>query len=81
MIGMKDDKPERDKILKDVTPYLGLGLQLAITVTVMALLGVWLDGKLDTSPWLTISLSFFGVFAGMYNFIKSVLKSKDEQGK
>ena len=72
--GDKNDS-EKDKILKEVTPYLGLGLQLAITVTAMSLLGVWLDGKFDISPILTISLSFLGVFAGMYNFIKSVTKT------
>jgi ATP synthase protein I len=66
---------EKDKILKEVTPYLGLGLQLAITVAAMSLLGVWLDGKFDTNPILTISLSFIGIFAGMYNFIKYVTKT------
>jgi len=72
--GDKNDS-EKDKILKEVTPYLGLGLQLAITVTAMSLLGVWLDGKFHLSPILTISLSLFGVIAGMYNFIKSVTKT------
>ncbi|MBZ0199835.1 MAG: AtpZ/AtpI family protein [Ignavibacteriaceae bacterium] len=73
----KEDKDtEQNKVLQEVTPYLGLGLQLAITITAMALLGVWLDGKFDISPILTISLSFFGIFAGMYNFIKSVTKSE-----
>lgn len=75
MLDKDKNNSEKDKILKEVTPYLGLGLQLAITVTVMSLLGVWLDGKFDTSPILTISLSFLGVFAGMYNFIKSVTKT------
>lgn len=72
----EDNDTEQNKVLHEVTPYLGLGLQLAITITAMALLGVWLDGKLDMSPILTISLSFFGIFAGMYNFIKSVTKSE-----
>ena len=55
--------------------YLNLGSQLAITVTAMVFVGVWLDGKFDTRPVLTVVFSFLGVAGGLYNFIKSVLKS------
>jgi len=78
-------KPDPNKIkqgsnfYRDIAPYVGLGLQLAVTVTVMVFLGVWLDGKFDTNPILTIILSFFGVFAGLYTFIKSVLKAGNDK--
>ena len=73
---IKPDKLKNvNKIYQEVGPYLGLGMQLAITVTVMVFLGIWLDEKFDLSPVLTIIFSMFGVFAGMYNFIKSVIKS------
>ena len=68
----------------DVGPYLGLGTQLAATIILMFFLGKWLDEKFEIFPLLTIGLSFFGGFAGIYNFIKSVLvlneknKSKKE---
>lgn len=78
MSGTNDDKSGRNKLISEISPYAGLGLQLAITVSGLALLGVWLDKKFDLSPILTISLSFFGAFAGMYNFIKSVLKKDDK---
>lgn len=55
--------------------YIGLGVQLAATVTIMAFLGVWLDGKFDTGPLLTVIFSFLGVASGLYTFIKSVIKS------
>jgi ATP synthase protein I len=64
---------------KDVGPYIGLGLQLAVTVTAMVFLGIWLDGQFETQPILTIVLSFFGVFAGLYTFIKSVLKAGNDK--
>ena len=54
--------------------YVGLGSQLAITVTAMAFLGLWLDKKFGTEPILTVISSFVGITAGLYNFIKSVLK-------
>jgi len=78
-------KLEPDKIkgtsnfYKDVGPYIGLGLQLAVTVTVMVFIGIWLDGKFETTPMLTIVCAFFGVFAGMYTFIKSVLKAGNDK--
>ena len=66
---------ETGNFYKDVAPYLGLGLQLAITVTVLVFLGIWLDGKFNTKPILTIVFAFLGVFAGLYTFIKSVQKA------
>ncbi len=56
--------------------YLGLGTQLAITVTGMAFLGYWLDRKYNSEPLLTVICSFLGITVGLYNFIKTVLKSK-----
>ncbi|OGU29690.1 MAG: hypothetical protein A2057_17530 [Ignavibacteria bacterium GWA2_35_9] len=70
-----DKKNDWGVYLKDYAPYLGLGLQLAVTVAAMAFLGIWLDGKFNSSPWLTIVFSFLGVFAALYNFIKQVIKS------
>ena len=64
---------------KEIAPYLGLGLQLAVTVTVMVFIGVWLDGQFDTNPILTIIFAFLGVFAGLYTFIKSVVKAGNDK--
>lgn len=78
-------KLEPDKIkgtsnfYKEVGPYIGLGLQLAVTVTVMVFIGIWLDGQFDTKPVLTIIFAFLGIFAGMYTFIKSVLKAGNDK--
>ncbi len=78
-------KLEPDKIkgtsnfYKDVGPYIGLGLQLAVTVTVSVFIGIWLDGQFETKPILTVVFAFFGVFAGMYTFIKSVLKAGNDK--
>ncbi len=63
------------KVYKEIGPYIGLGLQLAVTVGVMIFIGIWLDGKFDTSPVLTVIFAFLGITVGMYSFIKTVLKS------
>ena len=59
---------------REVGPYLGLGTQLAATIVIMFFLGRWLDGQFKTEPVLTIIFSFFGGFAGVYNFIRTVLE-------
>ena len=67
---------EDDNSYRGWVIYLGLGSQLAITVTGMAFLGYWLDKKFSTEPLLTVIGSFLGITAGLYNFLKTVLKSK-----
>ncbi len=70
----KDRNPLNSDLFKDYAPYLGLGIQLAATIALMAFFGIWLDGKCETSPYLTLTFSLLGVFTGMYHFIKSVMK-------
>ena len=70
-----DNDPDKTSKYQEMGNYLGLGLQLAVTVIVMVFLGIWLDEKFNTNPWLTVICSMFGIFAAMYTFIKSVLKS------
>lgn len=72
-------KNDLTKTYRDIGPYLGLGTQLAATIVLMFFLGRWLDDYLDIKPWLTISFSFLGGFAGIYNFIKTVLIQNEKQ--
>lgn len=73
------------KSLRDVGPYLGLGLQLAATIVLMVLLGSWLDKKFNLNYILTLILGLFGIGVGMYNLIKTVndleKRDKDESKK
>jgi ATP synthase protein I len=72
----KEDSPgEQKNFVTEYGPYLGLGLQMAVTVAAMVFLGIWLDKKFNSEPILTIISSFLGVFAALYNFIRTVLKS------
>lgn len=59
---------------RKIGPYLGLGTQLAATIILMFFIGRWLDNQFNTSPFLMIFFSFLGGFAGIYNFIKTVLE-------
>ncbi len=75
LFNQNDGGSNKERKYEDIGNYLGLGLQLAVTVVVMVFLGIWLDKKLDTNPWMTVVCSFLGIFAALYTFIKTVLKS------
>jgi F0F1-type ATP synthase assembly protein I len=77
-----NDKNIQNKIVesyKTIGPYLGLGTQLAATIVLMFFLGRWLDQKLGTYPLLIIVFSLMGGFAGIYNFIKTVLNLNEKR--
>lgn len=81
-------KPFKDQgfanSLRDVGPYLGLGLQLAVTIVAMVLIGDWIDSKLGYKYIFTLIFGILGIAIGMYNLIKTVSdlekrnKKKDE---
>ena len=79
---MKFENRSSEKIsntYKEIGPYLGLGTQLAATIVLMFFLGRWLDDQLKTTPVLMILFSFLGGFAGIYNFIKTVLQLNEKK--
>jgi ATP synthase protein I len=79
----KKTKKSFSESISPVAPYLGLGTQLAITIVILAFLGVYLDGKFQTKPVFILICTFFGAFAGLYNFIKSIneLEKKHKNDK
>lgn len=62
-------------------PYLNIGYFFAASVTVMTLLGYYLDKKWQTDPWLTVCGAFLGIGMGFYNFFKTVLNLDKKERK
>jgi F0F1-type ATP synthase assembly protein I len=60
------------KSLRDVGPYLGLGLQLAVTIVAFVLFGNWLDGKFSQNYIFTLIAGVLGIGIGLYNLIRTV---------
>ena len=56
-----------------------VGFALAGPIIVGALLGVWLDNSLKTSPWLTIILLLLGIVAGFTQMIRLLNRLQNEQ--
>lgn len=53
--------------------YAHLGFQLAFSTGLFLLAGWWLDGKLDTTPLLTIIGAMVGAAAGFYSMIHQLM--------
>jgi ATP synthase protein I len=53
----------------------GMGMDLAASVGVGALLGWWLDRRFDTTPWATIVCSTIGIVGGLVNFIRKAQRA------
>lgn len=73
---MKKDKSDRAKIIKEMSPYITLGIDFALTVLLLSLLGYWLDNKYDTLPMWVLICSLFGIVVAFYKFFKVVMKKK-----
>jgi len=54
----------------------GAGFQFAAMVVLAVLAGVWVDGKLGTSPWLVIVLVLLGAAIGFYSLYRNLMKGQ-----
>jgi F0F1-type ATP synthase assembly protein I len=65
--------------VREIGPYVGLGWVLAVAVVGCTLLGVYLDRRWGTGPWLTLGGVLLGVGSGMFAVLRTLL-GKDGDG-
>lgn len=53
--------------------FAGAGLQFAAAIVAFTFLGIWLDRKLNTSPWLLIVCVFVGAAGGFYSIYRKLM--------
>ena len=53
-----------------------VGLELGVAVIVALLLGMWLDRRLGTEPWLMLVFLCLGLFAGFRNVLRAVARAE-----
>jgi F0F1-type ATP synthase assembly protein I len=56
--------------------FAGIGLQFALVLLAFTGVGVWLDGRLGTSPWLLIVCVFAGAAGGFYSIYRKAVASQ-----
>jgi len=62
---------------RKVGPYLNIGVVWMASVLFFTWIGITLDTKLDTKPWLTLTGAILGIVTGFYHFIKTVLSQNN----
>lgn len=69
---------KREGAVRDLYRYSGLGLQFAATVVLFALVGRWLDGRWNASPWFLLGGVFLGFGLGLYSMTRKLpARSRD----
>lgn len=75
---VKEKKVSEKKYYQSLSIASELGLSLAIPLAGGAFLGSFLDSKFHTTPKLTLSLIFLGLFIGVVN-IYYIIKDIDKK--
>jgi ATP synthase protein I len=70
-------KKETYQSFRELAYYSSLGITVALSIFIGLGIGVWLDGKFDTSPWLTLIFLGFGIAAAFRNIGLAVKKSRN----
>ncbi len=70
----KDDRTAGSgrRWVRDIAPFLTMGIQLAVSVVLFFFLGRWLDGLWGTAPWLMLAGLLLGAVGGFVQFFRSV---------
>ena len=72
----RGERSPRDGNAVSGAEFAGIGLQFALSILIFALLGVWLDRRLGTSPWLLLICVFGGASAGFYSMYRKITASQ-----
>ena len=67
--------------MREASPYLGLGMQLALTMAFFSLGGYLIDRSLGTIPWLTIVGGVVGMIAVFVQLLRVSQEMSHKQRK
>jgi ATP synthase protein I len=64
---------DRKRIERKYLRFAGVGVQYALTILLLTLLGIWLDGRFGTGALFTILLLLLGFVGATWSLVKQVL--------
>ncbi len=70
----------KDSPLKYLGFVSGLGITMITCIAVGVLIGVFLDGKFGTSPWLTTVFLLVGILSGAWSVYKVLIRELKKDG-
>jgi ATP synthase protein I len=69
-------KKETRKWVRELAFYSSLGFSVSLSVFIGLGIGVYLDRRFATTPWLTLIFLGFGIAAGFRNIGLAIKKSR-----
>ena len=62
--------------MRELAYYSSIGFSVALSIFIGLGIGVWLDRKFNTSPWLMLIFLGLGIAAGYRNIGLAIKKSR-----
>ena len=69
-------KKETRTWIRELAYYSSLGFSVSLSIFIGLGIGVYLDRRFDTSPWMTLVFLGFGIAAGYRNIGLAIKKSR-----
>ena len=69
-------KKETRKWIRELAFFSSLGFSVSLSIFIGLGIGVYLDRRFDTTPWLTLVFLAFGIAAGFRNIGLAIKKSR-----
>jgi len=70
-------KKETRRAYKELAYFGSLGISVALAIFIGLGIGIWLDRKFGTSPWLTLVFLVFGIIAGFRNIALVIKRARN----
>jgi len=70
-------KKETRTWIRELAYYSSLGFSVSLSIFIGLGIGVYLDRRFDTSPWMTLVFLGFGIAAGYRNIGLAIKKSRE----
>ncbi len=78
---VEENKDKLPDTLRGLARYSHLGITFAATILLCLFGGQYLDKKLGTEPYLTLTGAFLGSAGGFYYIIKSVTEGQEDNNE
>jgi ATP synthase protein I len=70
-------KSETRRYIRELAYFSTIGLSVALSIFIGLAIGVYLDRRWDSSPWLTLVFLILGIAAGYRNIGLAIKKSRN----
>jgi ATP synthase protein I len=64
---------DRNRVERKYLQFAAVGIQYALTILVLTLLGIWLDGRFGTGTLFTLVLLLLGFVGATWSLVRQVL--------